>query len=104
MWKDLLLEELILIQLPGLDDRGHVDLIVGREHGGSVLRILQTLANPLAHPRHGHPSVQALSRRPSSRSSRLGGSGSLGGGGRGSSLGRRRDGTTGRRGLQEEVR
>ena len=34
--------------------RAHVDLIEGREHGCSVLRVLQAACNRLAQPRHMH--------------------------------------------------
>ena len=46
--------EQILVLGAHRHDRAHVDLVVGREHRGGVLRVLQPPRDGLAQPRHLH--------------------------------------------------
>ena len=49
----LLLEEILVFRALR-DQRRHVDLVEGREHGGDALRLLEPARDGLAQPRHLH--------------------------------------------------
>ena len=50
----LLLEQVLVFAAQG-HDRGHVDLVIGRQHGGGVLRVLQAPGDGLAQAGHLDP-------------------------------------------------
>ncbi|MPL74173.1 hypothetical protein SDC9_19983 [bioreactor metagenome] len=51
----VLLLERVLVLVAQRHDRGHVDLVIGRQHRGGVLRILQAAGDGGAQARHLHP-------------------------------------------------
>jgi hypothetical protein len=44
----------VLVLVAQRHDVAHVDLVEGRQHGGGVLRLLQTAGDGLAQARHAH--------------------------------------------------
>jgi hypothetical protein len=73
----LLLEE-VLVFVPQVHDAGHVHLVVGGEHGGGILRVLEAAGDGLAQARHLHA---LLARRVLGGDGRAGEGGRFGGGG-----------------------
>ena len=58
----LLLERVLVAGAQG-HDRGHVDLVEGRQHGGGILRVLEAPRDGLAQPRHRNALLAILRRQ-----------------------------------------
>jgi hypothetical protein len=50
----VLLLEQVLVVIAQRHNRGHVDLVEGRQHGGGALCVLEAAGDGLAQPRHAH--------------------------------------------------